>query len=62
MTFPGLLNLCPPKIPPGNPLRGVGQFILGENESQINAHMRAKFGRGPTVVSKKWGVQSVAKQ
>ena len=32
---------------------GVGQNILGESQSRLNAHMRAKFGRGPTAVSKK---------
>ena len=41
-----------------NPLNpsGVGQFFLGESQSRIYPHMRAKFGRGPTVVSKKRGV------
>ena len=40
-----------------NPLNssGVGQFVLGESQSRIYPHMRAKFGRGPTVVSKKGG-------
>ena len=40
-----------------NPLNppGVGQFFLGESQSRIYPHMRAKFGRGPTVVSKKKG-------
>ena len=34
---------------------GVGQFFLGESQSRVYPHMRAKFGRGPTVVSKKKG-------
>ena len=28
---------------------------FGSNDSQINPHMRAKFGCSQTVVSKKWG-------
>ena len=37
----------------------MGQFCLGESQSRIYPHMRAKFGRGPTVVSKKGeGVQT----
>ena len=41
---------------PINPLwGGVGQFFLGESQSRIYPHMRAKFGRGPTVVSKGGG-------
>ena len=43
------------KYPPKPPWRGVGQFILGESQSRIYPHMRAKFGRGPTVVSEKKG-------
>ena len=35
------------------PWGGVGEFCLGEIQSRIYQHMRAKFGRGPTVVSKK---------
>ena len=31
----------------------MGQFFLGESQSRLYPHMRAKFGRGPTVVSKK---------
>ena len=34
-------------------------MCLGSNDSQINPHMRAKFGRGLTVVLKKRGVQSL---
>ena len=45
-------NFLPSKITPGG---GVGQMFLGSINSQINAHMRAKFSRGPTVVSKKRG-------
>ena len=52
MTFPGLLNFLPPEIPPGPPGVdcGVSQMVLGSNDSQINPHRCAKFGRGPTVV------------
>ena len=42
-----------------NPLNppGVGwvNFFLGESHSRIYPHMRAKFCRGPTVVSKQGG-------
>ena len=31
----------------------MGQIVLGESQSRLYAHMRAKFGRGPTAVSKK---------
>ena len=34
---------------------GVGQFFLGESQSRIYPNMCAKFGCGPTVVSKKKG-------
>ena len=30
----------------------MGQFFLAESQSRIYPHMRAKFRRGPTVVSK----------
>ena len=30
----------------------MGQFFLGESQSHVYPHMRAKFGRGPTAVSK----------
>ena len=40
-------------IPP--PGVGVGQFFLGESQSRIYLSMCAKFGCGPTVVSKKRG-------
>ena len=30
-----------------------GSICLGESQSRLYAHMRAKFGRGPTAVSKK---------
>ena len=33
----------------------MGQFFLGERQPSIYPHMRAKFGRGPTGVSKKGG-------
>ena len=32
-----------------------GSIFLGESQSHIYPHMRAKFGRGPTAVSKKGG-------
>ena len=32
---------------------GWVNFFLGESQSRVYPHMRAKFGRGPTVVSKK---------
>ena len=32
---------------------GVGQLCLGESQSRLYPHMRAKFWRGPKVVSKK---------
>ena len=35
---------------------GVSQLFVGESQSRIYPHMRAKFGRGSTVVSKKGGV------
>ena len=28
-------------------------FFLGESHSRLYAHMRSKFGRGPTALSKK---------
>ena len=34
---------------------GLGQFFLAQNESRIYPNMCAKFGCGPTVVSKKRG-------
>ena len=34
---------------------GLGQICLAENESRIYPNMWAKFGCGPTVVSKKKG-------
>ena len=33
----------------------MGQFFLDESQSRIYPHMRAKFGRGPTVVPQKRG-------
>ena len=32
---------------------GVGQICLAESQSRLYPHMRAKFGRDPTAVSKK---------
>ena len=55
MTFPGLLVCLPPKIPlgPPPPGGGVGQICLGSTQSHIYTNMCAKFGCGPTVVSKR---------
>ena len=61
MTFPGLLIFGPPKTPPTSPWdpSGVGWVIfLAQNECRIYPNMCAKFGCGPTVVSKKRGVQT----
>ena len=55
MTFPGLLIFSPHKTPLEPPLGGVGQICLGSYDSQINTHVRAKFGRGSKVVSKNRG-------
>ena len=41
--------------PLNSPLGGVGQICLGSNDSQINPHMRAKFGCSQTVMSEKMG-------
>ena len=38
-----------------NNFDGGGSILLGESQSRIYPHVRAKFGRGPTVVSKKGG-------
>ena len=43
------------KYPPKPPWGWVGQLFLGKSQSLIYPHMRAKFGRGPTVGSKKGG-------
>ena len=32
---------------------GWVKIVLGESQSRLYPHMRAKFGRGPTAVSKK---------
>ena len=47
-----------PKILHGTPWGGVGQMFLGSNDSQMNPHLGAKVGRGPTVVSKKKGTDT----
>ena len=38
-----------------SPWGGVGKFCLGESQSRIYPNMCAKFGSGPTVVSKGGG-------
>ena len=43
------------KYPPKPPGVGWVNLFLGENKSRIYPHMRANYGRGPTVVSKKGG-------
>ena len=58
MTFPGLLIFDPLKSPWHPPGVGWVKFFLAENESHIYPNMYAKFGCGPTVVSKKGGVQT----
>ena len=40
---------------------GVGQIFLGESQSRLYPHMRAKFGRDPTFVSKKASLESVSR-
>ena len=40
---------------------GVGQFFLGESQSRLYPHMRAKFGRGPTFVSKKLSFKFISR-
>ena len=40
------------------PLGWVGSFFLGESQSRIYPNICAKFGCGPTVESKKGGVQT----
>ena len=58
MTFPGLLNCLPPKIPLIPPGVWWVKFLLAENESHIYPYKPTKFCRGPTVVSKGGGVQT----
>ena len=36
-----------------HPTKPHRQFCVGESQSRLYPHMRAKFGRGPTAVSKK---------
>ena len=42
----------------GIPLGWGGSIFLGESQSRIYPNMCAKFGCGPTVVSKRGGVQT----
>ena len=46
MTFPGLLIFLPPKPLLELDWGVVGQILLGESQSHINPHVRAKFGCG----------------
>ena len=55
MIFPGLLICWHPKNSHGTLLGGAGQFFFAEDESHIYPNMCAKFGCGPTVVSKGGG-------
>ena len=36
-------------------------MIIGESQSRLYPHMRAKFGRGPTVVSKKGSLKFISR-
>ncbi len=48
-------------IDPLNP-SGVGLVnFFGESQSRLYPHMRAKFGRGPTVVSKKGSLKFISR-
>ena len=40
---------------------GVGQIFLGESRSRLYPHMRAKFGRCPTAVSKKVSFKCISR-
>ena len=54
--FPDFWFVDPLRTPVGPSWGGVGQmYVLAENESHIYPNMCAKFGCGPTVVSKKGG-------
>ena len=47
-----------------NPLNpsGVGLVnFFGESQSRLHPHMRAKFGRGPTFVSKKGSLKFISR-
>ena len=56
MKFQELLKFGLLKLPPETPpWCGVGQIVLGSNDSRINPHMRAKFGCNQKVVSKGGG-------
>ena len=46
------------KYPLNPPWCGVGQFFLGECQSRIYPHIRAKFGHGPMIMSKIGGLQT----
>ena len=41
---------------------GVGKFFLSQNESRIYPNMCAKFGCGPTIVSKRGGGRDTDRQ
>ena len=56
MKFQEVLKFGLLKLPPETPplvWGGVGQIVLGSNDSRINPHMRAKFGCSQKVLSKK---------
>ena len=56
MKFQEVLQFGLLKLPPETPplvWGGVGQIVLGSNDSRINPHMRAKFGCSQKVLSKK---------
>ena len=53
-----------PQTSINNPLNpsGVGLVnFFGESQSRLHPHMRAKFGRGPTVVSKKGSLKFISR-
>ena len=39
----------------------MGKFCFGESQSRLYPHMRAKFGRGPSVVSKKGSLKFISR-
>ncbi len=57
-TNPHATNINNPLNPSGV---GLGQFFFGESQSRLYPHMRAKFGRGPTVVSKKGSLKFISR-
>ena len=53
-----------PQTSINNPLNpsGVGLVnFFGESQSRLHPHMRAEFGRGPTVMSKKGSLKFISR-